>query len=112
MDKELVKIHKYLESERDRLLKGLISITDSATITSMGNPFVNKEEVAESFAEREKSYAYIRNLKQKLDTVQRTLDKFRSGTYGLCDNCGKVIPRERLQAMPETSLCISCKGRR
>ena len=30
------------------------------------------------------------------------------GTYGKCENCGKDIEAERLEAMPTANLCISC----
>ncbi len=25
-----------------------------------------------------------------------------------CERCGKVIPEERLEAMPETRICVGC----
>jgi RNA polymerase-binding transcription factor DksA len=28
----------------------------------------------------------------------------------MCDNCGKDIAAERLQALPRAALCIKCKG--
>ena len=38
------------------------------------------------------------------------LNKFEQGTYGICDNCGKEISLERLQAIPQAALCIDCKS--
>jgi RNA polymerase-binding transcription factor DksA len=32
-------------------------------------------------------------------------------TAGICDNCGKDIAPERVQALPQAALCIHCKGR-
>jgi DnaK suppressor protein len=39
------------------------------------------------------------------------LEKIKDGTYGVCEECGKEIEAERLDAMPVTSLCIECKKR-
>jgi DnaK suppressor protein len=50
-------------------------------------------------------------LKQQLAEVEHALAKFDEGTYGICDTCGKDIPPERLQALPQAALCINCKGR-
>lgn len=41
-----------------------------------------------------------RNL-QRLETVERALRKIDDGTYGLSDESGEPIPRERLEAMPD-----------
>ncbi|MBA7707673.1 RNA polymerase-binding transcription factor DksA [subsurface metagenome] len=36
--------------------------------------------------------------------------KCDEGTYGLCDACGQPIDPARLEALPEASLCLSCKA--
>jgi DnaK suppressor protein len=40
--------------------------------------------------------------------VARALDKLDEGTYGRCDRCGHEIAPARLQAAPESVLCIAC----
>jgi DnaK suppressor protein len=42
------------------------------------------------------------------DAIRLTLSKIKIGTYGKCDNCGKWIEKERLEALPTASLCLSC----
>ncbi|MDD5742193.1 MAG: TraR/DksA C4-type zinc finger protein [Candidatus Peribacteraceae bacterium] len=32
----------------------------------------------------------------------------RDGTYGICEGCGLNIPVARLEAIPETPVCIKC----
>ena len=32
-----------------------------------------------------------------------------AGTYGTCQGCGKEIPKERLEAMPEAVRCLDCQ---
>ncbi|MFZ8933009.1 MAG: TraR/DksA family transcriptional regulator [Bacteriovoracaceae bacterium] len=44
-----------------------------------------------------------------LKKLQRSLDKMRSGTYGICEDCDGPIERKRLQARPTASFCINCK---
>jgi len=46
------------------------------------------------------------NLLQKIDLA---LYRLESGTYQLCENCGKTIPKERLRAKPSVSLCVACQ---
>ena len=50
------------------------------------------------------------SLEERLDRVERALEKLDEGTYGTCDACGKSIPAPRLQAMPDSVLCVTCAG--
>ena len=42
------------------------------------------------------------------EKLQRALAKLEEGTYGRCDRCGKPIAPGRLEAAPESALCIDC----
>jgi len=48
-------------------------------------------------------------LEKNLQDVLDTLEKIEKGTYGICENCQKLISVERLQANPSARKCISCK---
>ena len=50
------------------------------------------------------------SFEERLDRVERALEKLDEGTYGTCDACGKSIPARRLQAMPDSVLCVTCAG--
>src|SRR3954471_17193637 len=40
--------------------------------------------------------------------LERALEKIAEGSYGTCDNCGNAIPQGRLEAAPESVLCVAC----
>ncbi|WP_042271689.1 TraR/DksA C4-type zinc finger protein [[Clostridium] dakarense] len=44
----------------------------------------------------------------KLDNIENALYKIENGTYGVCEQCHKNIDEDRLDIMPETSLCAHC----
>jgi DnaK suppressor protein len=48
------------------------------------------------------------SLEITLGHTERALAKISDGTYGLCDVCGEQIPRARLRALPDRSLCVAC----
>jgi DnaK suppressor protein len=48
------------------------------------------------------------SLESTLVRTERALSKLNEGTYGMCDVCGKAIVRARLQAMPDSVMCLSC----
>ena len=49
-----------------------------------------------------------RSLETGLERVERALAKLDEGSYGTCDGCGGPIPEKRLEAMPESTLCVQC----
>src|SRR5215210_2641006 len=42
------------------------------------------------------------------EKLERALAKLDEGSYGRCDSCGREIAPARLEAVPESSLCIDC----
>ena len=48
------------------------------------------------------------SLESGLIRIERALAKLGEGTYGVCDACGEPIPPARLQAMPDSVLCVAC----
>lgn len=42
-------------------------------------------------------------------TVEALLQKMGTGVYGICTSCGRLIPKERLEAVPNTTQCVRCK---
>lgn len=52
--------------------------------------------------------AVRQNLLDLLARTRKALINIRTGRYGKCENCGKVIEEARLKVMPTATLCIAC----
>lgn len=50
-------------------------------------------------------------LEREAEQVDAALRARASGTYGVCRNCGRPIPTERLAARPEATQCVDCQRR-
>jgi DnaK suppressor protein len=48
---------------------------------------------------------------QEIHDIKLALNRIESGHYGICSNCGKAIPAERLAAVPFTTTCMQCASR-
>ena len=66
-------------------------------------------ETATATLGREIDYTLGDNAEQVIAEIDGALKRIEGGTYGTCTNCGREIPRERLEANPWASLCIDCK---
>ena len=58
--------------------------------------------------EREMNMALRRRARRKIRSLQEALSRFESGTYGICERCGRDIGAQRLEALPQARLCIHC----
>ena len=63
--------------------------------------------VADSLAELD--IAGLRHALRELGDVDAALARMRSGTYGLCVDCGDPIAAARLAAYPTAPRCIECQ---
>jgi len=61
--------------------------------------------------ERERNEAFGEDYAATLKQIYRALVKMDEGSYGICDNCHKPIPVERLKALPFANLGIDCQER-
>ena len=102
-----------LESEQKRLNEELEQLENEirpAEERREGSPFGKREEEATESFELEKRLALEKRVRGQLAEVAHALQKFEDGTYGSCDSCGQPIDPERLEALPQASLCLSCKA--
>lgn len=44
-----------------------------------------------------------------LQAIEEALYRMEKGTYGVCRDCGEAIAPARLNAIPWTRVCITCK---
>jgi RNA polymerase-binding protein DksA len=104
--KLLEKEHKSLLTEFQTMEK--VVIRDSFRTY---NAFGQKEEASAAYTEMERRHYSSGKLQARLHEIEEALRKLDAGTYGLCEKCGRVIPSERLEAIPHTTYCINCKGK-
>ncbi len=99
-----LQIEKF-EKERAQLLEELAQLREafkSEVDADIG-------EGDPKLAERDTVMSLIRVQERKLEAIEQALQKAKRGMYGICERCGEPIDPERLEAVPETTLCIKCK---
>ncbi|HET7371455.1 MAG TPA: TraR/DksA C4-type zinc finger protein [Gammaproteobacteria bacterium] len=51
----------------------------------------------------------IETESREMEAVEHALIKFDNSQYGLCEDCGRPIGRERLEAEPTALRCLECQ---
>ncbi len=66
-------------------------------------------DMASDDYERDFSLGRATDEQKALFAIDEALKRVEDGTYGSCSQCGKLIPKTRLKAIPYADLCIECK---
>ena len=66
------------------------------------------EEGASTLSKEETTRLAQRQMKF-IQSLQAALVRIENKTYGICRETGKLIPKERLRAVPHATLCIEAK---
>jgi DnaK suppressor protein len=107
-DGELEHFRRILEEKRLALVKNAqASLEQDMQLDTNEMPDevdLASSEYIQSFALRLRGRE--RNFLDKIETALRKID---AGEFGVCEDCGEPIGRKRLEARPETTLCIRCK---
>lgn len=59
--------------------------------------------------ERDRDLALSAAARQSVEQIDEALARIAEGTYGVCEVGGDIIPQERLEALPEASVCVAHK---
>jgi RNA polymerase-binding transcription factor DksA len=59
--------------------------------------------------ERDRDLALSAAARQSVADIDAALARLDDNTYGVCTAAGDIIPRERLEAIPEAAVCVNCK---
>lgn len=66
-------------------------------------------DVANDVMEHEMQNTLRLAIRDRLDRVNRCLQRIEAGQYGNCAICGKDIETNRLRAIPYSELCMECE---
>jgi DnaK suppressor protein len=116
LDKFLLEMQAMLQAERADYLEKAAELkaeADSLALEHEPGDIQFDEEGGEggtTNVDRELDLVLSAQARASVDEIDRALAKIVGGTYGLCERCGKEIPKPRLKALPYAALCVQCKS--
>ncbi len=112
---ELVSFRETLETLRARLRGDLDQMTDEAlgrdnagASGNLSNLPLHMADLGTDNYDQEFTLTLIENEQGTLGLVNEALDRVEEGTFGQCAECGELISKPRLQAIPYARHCIVC----
>ena len=111
-DKELNEFREVVLAKRKKIMEelGLFQKGMEEDVDSRDNRYsTHMADEGSDTMEREQAYLLAAKENKYLASLNNALERIESGEYGACMECHTDIPRERLEAVPNTRLCIACK---
>jgi len=111
-----MKVYKTaLEAMRSRLRGDVSTMADAALRKTrseasgdLSSMPIHMADLGTDAFEQEFTLSLMACEEGTLGQVEQALERIRARTYGACEDCGSVISKKRLEAIPFASLCIRC----
>ncbi len=75
----------------------------------LSNMPIHMADISSDNFELELTLGLIENEERQIREIDLALTRLEDGTYGVCENCEGKIPKARLKAIPNATLCLKCK---
>lgn len=103
----LEKLNKAKKTYDD--LRAIITNSDGNDVTDTSPTFKVLEEGASTLS-KEEAGRMAQNQMKFIQNLQSALIRIENKSYGICRETGKLIPKERLRAVPHATLSIEAKN--
>jgi|ADKJ01.1.fsa_nt_gi DnaK suppressor protein len=103
---------KFIEECKQKLLKKYeeLSNLQKSSADILFEEKGDEADIADSVLGKEMTQELSDTQRKILDLIVLALDKINKGTYGICENCGKVIEKKRLSILPWVRYCVKCQN--
>lgn len=114
-DEELQEFKEIINKKLEKALadyelhKSFLDNSDSNDVSDTAPTFKTMGEGANILSKQESAILAERQLKF-INNLQAALVRIENKTYGICRETGKLIPKERLRAVPHATLSIEAKN--
>ncbi len=101
---------KRLEQMRDYIDKS-IAVLKAEHPAGEGTPgYPDPADAAANLSEADRALATLQAAQSQRLQVLEAMDRLAAGHYGICTECGRPVPEDRLEARPEAARCLACQS--
>lgn len=109
--KIIIEKRKEILDELETLKASMMDVQTGEYVTENSTYSLHMEQGTDTM-EREKTFLFASREGKFLNYLDDALKRIEKGDYGFCLDCGSLIDKERLEAVPHAQLCIKCKLKR
>jgi DnaK suppressor protein len=114
--KDLQHFRNIILEQRKEIMEEIATLRESMMDTTTGEYTGENSSYSIHMADqggeqmdREITFLFASREGKYLRYLEEALQRIESGQYGICRDCGSLINKERLEAVPIAQQCIKCK---
>jgi DnaK suppressor protein len=114
--KDLQHFRNIILEQRKEIMEEIATLRESMMDTTTGEYTGENSSYSIHMADqggeqmdREITFLFASREGKYLRYLDEALQRIESGQYGICRDCGSLINKERLEAVPIAQQCIKCK---
>ncbi|MEQ8954820.1 MAG: TraR/DksA family transcriptional regulator [Gammaproteobacteria bacterium] len=108
-ESQLAKLQSRLETLRDKLQQQLQLSAAATGVVELDQTLVGRVSRVDALQQQSMALSTMRKIEHRLARVQQALARAADGDYGYCQRCDEAIELARLEAQPESALCLQCQ---
>jgi len=105
---ELEEIAKRVRSDANSVADATLGPSGGQTAGELSNAPMHLGDRGTEEYLTEMNTAIIENEQYLVGEARAALEGLDAGTFGQCENCGRPIAKERIDAMPYARYCVDC----
>lgn len=106
--KIIIEKRKEILEELESLKSSMMDVTTGEYVTENSTYSLHMEQGTDAM-EREKTFLFASREGKFLNYLDDALKRIETGNYGFCTECGTLIDKTRLEAVPHAQQCVKCK---
>lgn len=104
----LLELRARLRGDVSALANEALRTSAAANSSGSSSMPIHMADLGSDAFEQEFTLSLMASEEDTLGAVERALERIRLRTFGACEECGGVITKKRLAAIPFADLCIRC----
>jgi RNA polymerase-binding transcription factor DksA len=104
----LIALRTRIRGDVSTMTDGALSHSRSEAAGDLSAMPLHMADIGSDNFEQEQTLSFIQSDNVTLDLIEEALTRIKAGTYGICENCGKSIPKVRLNVLPYAASCVHC----
>ncbi len=110
-DQQIEELIQQLRDLHDELEELLDKTGETAKPVKLDQQSVGRVSRMDAIQHQQMAKANRKQMQIQLQMIKVALEAMAEGDYGYCRSCDEPIAFARLQAKPETPLCVACQSK-
>jgi len=104
----LIALRSRIRGDVSAMTDGALSHSRSEAAGDLSAMPLHMADIGSDNFEQEQTLSFIQSDNDTLTLIDEALARIKDGTYGICEDCGKPIPKVRLNVLPYAASCVQC----